>query len=206
MQALQLIKNYLTGAEVNVKGTPGGTPISISQQRVWTAKGYGWQTMAVVAVASLIVRPTTLSIITLYNNTGKNFVIERLFTHNLVSIADGNFSLWACLHPVGAIAVDTPTNDITIRNSLSGLTAGTEGLVDVEAAVVDDGWFPWGMWGTTVTATMPGTVVTAEVNGRLVIPPTAALSLSAVAQTAVVTQAMGYMWYSVPVSEFAVGT
>ena len=187
------------GSEEDVKCTVGGALYFADLARIWTAKGYGWQTMAVVAVASLVVRPTNVAIATFFNNTAKNFVIERVFTHNLVSIADGNFSIWICVHPIGMTA---PTNDITIRNSLSGLTAGTEGIFDNGATVVDNGWFPWGPWGTTVTATMPGTVQEANINGRIVIPPTGAISLSAVGQTAAVTHCMGLTYYSVPLTEY----
>ena len=187
------------GNEEDVKSTVGGAVYSADMARIWTAKGYGWQVMATSAVASLTIRPTNLSIATFYNNTAKNFIIERVFTHNLVSIADGNFSIWLCVHPIGMTA---PTNDITVRNSLSGLTAGTEGIFDNAATVVDNGWFPWGAWGTTVTASMPGTVQEAEIAGRIVIPPTAAISLSAVGQTAAVTHCMGLTYYSVPLTEY----
>lgn len=192
-----------SGVEEDVKGTVGGAIYTANMARIWTAKGYGWSAMAVAAVASLIVRPDTVAIATFYNNTAKNFIIERVFTHNLVSIADGNFSIWICVHPIGMTA---PTNDITVRNNLNGnYPAGTEGMFDNGATVLDDGWFPWGYWATTVTATMPGTVAQVNVDGRIIIPPTAAISLSAVAQTAVVTQCMGLTYFSVPQNEFSLG-
>ena len=188
------------GAEVDVKTTEGGVLHTMPIQRVWTAKGYGWSAMATAAVASLIVRPTTVAIATLHNNTSKNFVIERVFAHNLVSIANGQFGIWLCVHPVGQTA---PTNDITVRNSSSGLVAGTEGLFDNGATVVDDGWFPWGESNYSVTATVPGSLAQALVEGRIIIPPTGGLSVSCVGQTAAVTVCVGIHWFSVPVSEFS---
>jgi len=187
--------------EIDVKATEGGVLHTTDQARIWTAKGYGWQAMATSAVASLIVRPTTVAIVSFYNNTNKNFVIERVFAHNLVSIANGQFGLWLCVHPVGAIAVDAPVNDITVRNSTRGDVAGTEGIFDVAATVIDDGWFPWGENSTSVTATVPGSLAQALVNGRIILPPTAALSVSSVAQTAAVTVCIGIHYFSVPVSE-----
>jgi hypothetical protein len=191
------------GDDVYVKSSLGGALITVDQRMVWTAKGYGWQAMQTTAVASLIVRPTTVAINTLYNNTAKNFVIDRVFAHNLVSIADGQFGIWLCVHPAGAIATDTPVNDITARNSTTG-AAGSEGIMDVGATVIDDGWFPWGENSTSVTATVPGALAQALVDGRIILPPTAALSMSCVSQTAVVTVCMGAHWYSVPVNEFPV--
>jgi len=195
--------NYLTDAEEDVKVTPGGTQIMTDQGRIWTAKGYGWQAMATAAVACLIVRPSTTAIITFYNNTAKNFVVEGVFAHNLVSIANGQFGIWLCSHPTGMTA---PTNDITIRNSTIGLAAGTEGIFDAGATVVDNGWFPWGRSNRSITATVPGTLTEAEVAGRIIIPPTGGLSASCVGQTAVVTVAMGIRYYSVPVTDLALGT
>ena len=158
--------------------------------------------MATAAVASLIVRPSTVAIITFYNNTAKNFVIERVFAHNLVSIANGQFGIWLCVHPVGMTA---PTNDITIRNSTRGLTAGTEGIFDNAATVADNGWFPWGKNSTSVTATVPGSLTEALIDGEIIIPPTAGISASCVSQTAVVTVCMGLHYFSVPVSEMVLG-
>jgi hypothetical protein len=194
------VQQEIGGDQVYAKAIESGEQVTADITRVWTAKGYGWQAMATTAVASLIVRPDTVAIITFYNNTAKNFVIERVFSHSLVSIADGNFSIWLCVHPTGMTA---PTNDITVRNSTIGLAAGTEGIFDNGATVVDNGWFPWGVSQTTVTATVPGTVAEAHVAGRIIVPPTAAISGSCVGQTAVITQCMGIHYFSVPVTEFA---
>jgi hypothetical protein len=194
MKAIQSV----LGGEVYVQATEKGVLHTTDQARIWTAKGYGWQAMATAAVASLIVRPTTTAIMTFYNNTSKNFVIERVFAHNLVSIANGQFGIWLCIHPIGMTA---PTNDITIRNSTRGLVAGTEGIFDNGASVNDNGWFPWGESQMSVTATVPGSLAQALIDGKIIIPPTAALSASCVSQTAVVTVCMGLHYFSVPVSE-----
>lgn len=188
--------------EVEAKVTEAGILHGIDASRVWTAKGYGRQVIATAAVASLIVRPTTVAIGTLYNNTSDNFVIERVFAHNLVSIANGQFGIWLCVHPIGMTA---PTNDITIRNKTNGQAAGTEGLFDNGATVNDDGWFPWGENSTSVTATVPGSLAQALVDGRIIIPPTAGLSISSVAQTAAVTVCVGVHFFVVPVSKFTLG-
>jgi len=188
-----------SGQEEDVQVSEGGILPTLDARIIWAAKGYRWSAMATSAVASLIVRPTTTAIATLYNNTSKNFVIDRIFAHNLVSIANGQFGIWYCVHPIGMTA---PTNDITVRNNSNGnFAAGTEGIFDNGATVVDNGWFPWGESQMSVTATVPGCLAQALVDGRIIIPPTAGLSVSCVAQTADLTVCMGFAWYSVPVSE-----
>jgi len=198
MQTKVRAMSVVDNDETDLKSTEGGVLHTTDQARIWTAKGYGWMAMATSAVASLIVRPTTTAIATLYNNTTKNFVLERAFAHNLVSIADGQFGIWLCVHPVGMTA---PTNDITVRNNTRGDVAGTEGIFDNGATVVDNGWFPWGENSTSVTATVPGSLAQALIRGQIILPPTAAISISVVAQTAVVTTCCGFHWFSVPTSE-----
>ena len=187
------------GALVYIKTTENGEVAVASLSRIWTAKGYAWQAMATSAVASLIVRPSTVAIATLYNNTNKNFVIERVFAHNLVSIANGQFGIWLCSHPTGMTA---PTNDITVRNHTNGQAAGSEGIFDNGATVNDDGWFPWGENSTSVTASVPGSLAQALVDGRIIVPPTGGISASCVGQTAAVTVCIGFHWYSVPTTDF----
>lgn len=162
-----------------------------------TREGGGYQAMSTAAVAALVVRPTTVAIATLWNGEpggGRSLIIDAAFIHNLVAVANSSFGIWLCVHPEGMAA---PTNDITVRNSLSGKPAGSGARVffDNGATVLDDGWFPWGNSDHTVTVTVPGGQLTAEVNGRIIIPPTAGLSLSVVASTTAVTVTSGFRWY-----------
>ena len=46
---------------VGLRASDGGILQSLPYHVVWTAKGYGWEAMNTSAIASLIVRPSTLS-------------------------------------------------------------------------------------------------------------------------------------------------
>lgn len=189
------------GADVPIKATEYGVLYSAPIQMLWTAKGYGKQAMSTSAVASLIVRPSTTAMLTLYNGGAKHLVIERVFSHALVSIANCQFGIWLCSHPVGMTA---PTgNNISVRNSTSGLDAGGSSgtVIDTAESVADNGWFPWGNSNTQVVATVPGGIVEAQIGGRIIVPPRAGLSLQIVANTAVVTNTNGFHWFEVPTSE-----
>jgi hypothetical protein len=190
------------GLEVTLKATKGGILGVVDARVLWTAKGYGYSAMATSAVAALVVRPTTTAMATLYNNSSsKHFVIDRAFAHNLVGAAQSDYGLWLCVHPIGMTA---PTNDITVRNSSSGKVTGGEGYFDNGATVVADGWFPWGAAYTTVTVTTPGGLLEANVAGRLIIPPTAAISLQVVASVNTATFTAGFSWFEVPEDELLV--
>jgi hypothetical protein len=188
------------GVEVDLKATKGGQLYIIPPTVVWTAKQYGYSAMATAAVAALVVRPTTTAMATIFNNDSTKYcVIDRAFAHNLVAVANSNYGLWLCVHPVG---MTKPTNDITVRNNLGGKAAGGSSVIfDNGASVVDDGWFLWGEQGTTITVTTPGGHLMAEVGGRIILPPTAGLSAQVVAITTSATFTVGFSWYEVPPSE-----
>lgn len=166
-------------------------------------QGMGWSVMATAAVAALVVRPSTVAAITLWNGEttgGKSYVIDRLFTHNLVSTAaDAFFGIWACIHPAG---MTEPTADIapsaTNFTGSSGKTYSGMGVVDVGATVVDNGWYPWSnaiqIEGTGI---LPGSTASVDVAGRLIVPPQGAISVQVVAAVVGNTFCSGLSWYEI---------
>ena len=192
------------GKEVDAKGTLGGILYTVPYSFVWTAKGYGYQTMSTSATASLIIRPSTLSALTLYNNTLSYFVIERAFAFNLVSITSCTFGIWLCSHPAGMTA--PAGNNIAIRNSTNGKASATAGICDTAEAVADDGWFPWSEAGAQVVQTVPGSQAEAKVNGRIIVPPTGGISIQCVSNTAVVTCTHGFHYFVVPATDLVLDT
>ncbi|KKM70701.1 hypothetical protein LCGC14_1438070 [marine sediment metagenome] len=194
------------GQNVGLKATEGGILHNLPYHVVWSVKGYGKQAMATAAIAALVVRPSTISALTIYNPAGnsKHLIIERVFAHNLVTATTELGSIWLCSHPVGMTA---PTgNDITIRNSTSGHGAGDSAtIVDTAETVLNNGWFPWGQaLLTPLDGTVPSGAVCAEVGGRIIVPPSAGLSVHVVASTASNTYTCGFHWFEVPTLELTV--
>ena len=186
---------------VTLKTTEGGV-LWTDLSRYYTSRGYGWQVISTGALASLVARPTTTAALTLYNNSAKTYVIERVFAHNLVGASNCVSVLWICSHPIGMTA---PTgNDITVRNNTSGLSAGTEGVVDTAEGITDNGWFPWSQDSTTVTVTTPGGVLEAKVYGRIIVPPTAGISVQVVSSVTTATFVHGFHWFAIPTAQLAV--
>ncbi len=164
-----------------------------------TRRGTGYSVIATAAVAGLVVRPDTVAGITLYNGEaagGPSYIVDRIFTHCLVAGGEaGTGSLWACIHPAGMTA---PTADIapsaTNWTGPTGKTYNGLGIVDVGATVVDNGWYPWGTVTLPPTA-LPGAVISVEVGGRLIVPPTGAISLQVVTSVNDETYTSGLSWY-----------
>ena len=193
-----------SGENVTAKGGIGGDQ-HISQYlppgAVLTALGGSYQAMTVTAGAALVVRPTTVPLATLWNGEaggGKSLVIERAFAFNLVSSGpDTKYGIWLCVHPVGLAAI---VDTITTKNNQAGKAGyGGNARMALATAVVDDGWFPWIGGGETVTWPLPGSMVVAEVNGRIIIPPTASISITVVATSIVNTFTAGFHWHEVQI-------
>ena len=181
-----------------VQGAEDGslfTSMSLPPYAEMARLGEGWSVMSTAAVAALVVRPSTLALITLWNGEttgGKSYIMDRAFAHNLVGVANSSYGIWLCVHPAGMAAV---TADITAIRGNTG--KGYNGLakVDVGATVVADGWFPWGNAGHAVTVTVPGGQVEVLVDGRLIVPPSAGISLQVVADATGATFTSGFSWY-----------
>jgi len=152
------------------------------------------------ATAALVVRPTTVAAITIWNGEnigGKSLVMDRLFSHQLVSTIGKSFcGLWYCVH----LQMAKPTNDIT---TLRGTADGREPnnslvVVDVDATVGNNGWFPCGGGlGTEPTGVLPGGNLEWECHGRLVVPPHHGISLQVVSSIVTDTFTSGASWWRV---------
>jgi len=163
-----------------------------------TRRGNGWAAMNTSALAALVVRPSTVANFTLFNNElagGKSYIILRAFAFNLVTTAaQARSGLWLCVHPPGLVS---PTNDITARSSMNARAAyNGRAICDTAMTVVDNGWFPWGITtDVEPTGLLPGSVLTAEVDGRIVVPPQCGVSTQVVSSVVGNTFTSGFMWY-----------
>lgn len=166
--------------------------------------GYGWQVMDTTATAAVVVRPSTVAGLTLYNGlaSAKNYVIDRVGAFNLVTTdAVHAWSIWGCLHP----SMTAPTADITAIKSYSGLTYGGAAIVDTGATVVDDGWFilsTFGVVGNPGTVT-PGNALVHDTDGRFIIPPGGGFSINVVASLVGDTFTHLISWYEIPVASLS---
>ena len=155
-----------------------------------TRRGNRYATMATAAVAALVVRPTTVAALEIYNNTGTvpinggpaSMVITRLFSHELVTSTTGlggGAVIYACVSTAKA----APTDAALAINSLSGKPAPTKVVATAASqTITDNGWFPY---GTTVKkesagAVVPGGGIEAIIDGRLIVPPGCALFIHVV--------------------------
>lgn len=163
-----------------------------------TRLGQGWSVMNTTALAALVVRPSTVANLTLWNGEaggGKSYILDRVFAHSLVTTAaESRFGIWLCVHRTGMAA---PTSDITaIKGNAGKRNYGGRAIVDTAATVIDDGWFPWGpSVSSEPTGVLPGAQMSVEVAGRLIVPPSSGISIQVVSSITTDTYTCGFSWY-----------
>ena len=162
-------------------------------------RGNGYSTMATGAVAALVVRPTTTAALEIQNVTpGKVMVVDRLFTHWLVqsttALGSGAGIYAMVTQPVSVQITDAA---LSIR-SLSGKPPQNKTvLTAASTTVVDNGWFPYGYTAKheSAGAVVPGGILEALVEGRLLVPYMSSLCLHVVSGYTGDTFTSGAAWY-----------
>jgi len=171
----------------------GGLPAYTEMAR----KGNGWSVMSVLAVAGLVVRPSTTAAFEIWNGYGaggKSLIIDRLFWFNLVStnVIEG-FSGWA---QVAAAKAAPSAGANVIARGNSGKAYGGPVIAALSTTVVDSGWFPWGnAISKGAGGVVPFGAISVDVAGRLIVPPQCALCLHVVASLVGDTFTQGASWY-----------
>ena len=162
-------------------------------------RGQQYGTMATGAVAALVVRPTVTAAFEIWNQhpQGKVMVIDRIFSHELVTSTTGlggGAGIWAMVGPQIA-----PTDAALAINSING--GGIPGTATVRTAasqtVEDHGWFPYGnaLKKESAGAVVPGGVIEALIEGRLRVKPGDALCIHVVSGYVADTFCSGATWF-----------
>lgn len=170
-----------------------------------TRLGNGWSMQTATLFAPLVAIPTTVAALEIYNNmAAASLIVEDLFAAQVLATAAAQtYAIFACV----STKKDKPANtalDIFSSNGRPKLstTAASRIIAGVGTTVVANGWRPWGnpqSWGTA-TAT-PGNAWSADVHGRLIVPPGCALLLHIMGALATAsTFQVGASWYEATVT------
>lgn len=146
-----------------------------------TRLGDGWTAQTATPFAPIAAVPSTTARLELFNNSStRSMVVADLFAFQLLSTAaTQTYSVWAQISTSKA----APTNTALVVASTCGkdahtTTAGSPLLTGVDTTVVANGWRPYGnvqAWGTA--AATPGNGWSAEVHGKLIVPPKRSLCI-----------------------------
>jgi hypothetical protein len=162
-----------------------------------TRKGNGWSVMSVVAVAGLVVRPSTVAAFEIWNGYatgGKSLIVDRMFWFNLVStnVIEG-FSGWAQV--TAAKAAPAAGANVIVRGNTGKAYPGPV-IAALGTTVIDSGWFPWGnAISKGAGGVVPFGAIEARVEGRLIVPPQCSLCLHVVSSLVGDTFTQGASFY-----------
>ncbi len=160
--------------------------------------GQGWSTMQTAATAALVARPTTLTGLELWNGStgGLCLVIDRLFSHWLVqstTALGSGAGIYAMV--TAAKAAPSTASLVIVGNSGKAYTGSV--IPAVGTTVTANGWFPFGssVKHESAGAVVPGGILEALVEGRLIVPPQCSLCVTVVSGYAADTFTSGATWY-----------
>jgi hypothetical protein len=190
------------GAQIMVQGLP---------ERAELVKlGASWGAAIPTASAFTYVAawPTTRSELILFNGEtagGPTYVVDRAWMTDITTGATGGRALLAQLVPAPNVAGVTGTIGVSatvLTHQLSGRAINYGGnaklhLADTLLPAIANQWFPLGTIPSVGGVTTIGTTVEANLYGRLLVPPGAALCLAGVAGAASGTAILGVDWHEV---------
>lgn len=156
--------------------------------------GQSWQVKTSSATAALTTEPTTVALLSLFNNesaTGKSYVIDSVAMWERVVDATQQNELALFVMNSKRSTTSTPPTDaaLTIR-SLAGRTYDGAARTLVGATVVDEGWFPAGISAPGASAVAGGAWRVHDVNlrGMYIVPPNGYFHVSAAKIAATASQ------------------
>lgn len=192
--------------EVGIKITRFGD-IHVNQMlpsgALLAAKGDSWTVITTTAIPALVNEPSADALLLLYNGEaagGKSYIIERIFAYQDVSgTNESRWSLWAMVIPVGYAAPTVEIAVVDFGNMRGVANYGGNARPEVDASTLTDyGWSPWSSsLDVEPTITVRGAAVSVDVDGLMVIPPTAALALHVVASSVDEDFTVGIHWHEV---------
>ena len=168
-----------------------------------TRAGNGWSCRTATLFAPDAAYPATTAALEIWNQTTSCMVmiVDTLFAVQILSTAaTQTYAIFAQVYTKAA-----PTLTALSVYSASGrnpytTTVGTRVVTGVGTTVIANGWRPWGnpqAWGTG--AATPGNAWSAEINGRLIVPPGASLQIAVAGSLATAsTFQAGASWYEAP--------
>lgn len=145
-------------------------------------QGDGWTIQTATLFAPIAAYPSTTARLEIFNNRpGYSLVVADVFMAQVLATdADEAWGLFAMVTTRKA----APTNTALALASVSGkaaitTTAAGNLITAVDTTVVANGWRPWGSGlGFGNAAATPGAAMSAEVNGKLLVPYQCSLAIA----------------------------
>ena len=156
----------------------GLPPFAETQRR-----GDGWTVGTATLFAPLVAYPTTTAALEVYNNGERTMVISSLYASQILATAVvQTFAIYAMISTAKVVPTLTALNVYSLSGKAIVVpTAAGEIVTGVGTTVIANGWRPWGsVQAWALAAATPGNSWSAEIDGRLIVPPGCSICLHVV--------------------------
>ena len=202
----KLIQYGTTSTEISAQGTPNGEALNapgVAPYEEVTRRGLSFHIITTTATASVVAPGTTTAAVGIFNTAadgGKSIILDALFAINKVGHATLGQSGLICV--LGQTRVVALGGVLVVRKN-NGYGAGADTVADVKAggAILDSvtgvaiGWIPVGPTVNMSVVSLPGCVLFAPINGRLIIPPGRQFGIDVMSSNVENTWLVGAMWH-----------
>jgi hypothetical protein len=166
-----------------------------------TRLGGSWATIMLTAVAAVAALPTTAAQHLMRNGNsagGKSFIIDKIMYHMSVAPTDTDGSGVMVLAAVIPSQAAVTAAQAVLINGMSGQGTynGNATFDDANTLAAAANWFPLPMVAATPMPTWTArTLLTADIDGGIIIPPGGGLAIAAYAIDTNMTGFPGFIWH-----------
>uniref|UniRef100_A0A6M3Y1J8 Uncharacterized protein n=1 Tax=viral metagenome TaxID=1070528 RepID=A0A6M3Y1J8_9ZZZZ len=202
----KLLQRGTSDTELSSQGTAQGETLvaaGSSDYEEITRQGFAYHVNSTTPTASVVAIPTTTAGIAFWNSAadgGKSAVIDAIYAINIV--AHSTLGQAGLIYVVGQTRVAALTNAFVVRkNNGNGPAVGNVLLAATGGAVLDSvtgvaiGWMPVGQAVNNSVVSLPGNVIFAPVDGRIIVPPGRQFGINVMASNTQFTWVIGVMWH-----------
>lgn len=200
------LKRGTTSDELAGEITDAGemlTAAAMSPYEEITRSGVSFHVQNTTPTASVVALPTTTAGIGFFNTAddgGVSAIIDYIWATNIV----GHSTLGQAhlIYVIGQTSVAALSADFVVRKS-NGKGPGSDNKLVAKAggAILDSvtgvaiGWVPCGQTSNHSVVSLPGAVLSADIGGRIIVPPGRQFGVNVMASNTQFTWNIGVMWH-----------
>ena len=167
-----------------------------------TRDGFAFHVKSTSAIAGVTAIPTTGANIGLFNNAadgGKSMIIDAIWA--ILIVAEGTLGQCGLIYAVGQTRVSALTSAFTVRKSNGYGTASTICIAATGGSILNadpgttSAWMATGETANITVHTLPGVILFAPINGRVIIPPGRQFGINIMSNHVNNTFISGAMWH-----------
>ncbi len=166
-------------------------------------KGYSFHVKSTTATASVVALPTTTAGIAFFNGAsdgGKSAIIDAIYA--VLIVGHATLGQHGLIYVVGQTRVAAIASVFTVRKNngygagaSNVMVAATGGAVLDAVTGVAVGWTPAGPTVNSSVVSLPGAVLWADIDGKIIVPPGRQFGINVMSSNTENTWNIGCIWH-----------